>query len=229
MQETRFLLGLQKDPSPGFFRATRSRMGSRIVRRVGTDLPIVLANAPDDNPVVAEVLTSRALSLSRRPADEAVIVVGLASATDSVDDYSRMLSRLAEQLRAKGGFATAHAVILEPQASRQAARERAQERLRKLARELGRSRRVLVVPHALSGAAASRTIRRALQGVFMRYSENGLLPDERIIRWACDSARQASGLPDMRTYKDAGRLLPEPADRRNPKPSRLMLQEENPR
>jgi len=225
MDETRFLFGIRKDPSPEFFRAEGAVSGYAIVRRVQTKVPVVLTQALDDHPLVVEVLTSRALSLSRHASDEALVVVGLAPVAGPVngeslgrtpaakpataeDEYRQTLSALAERVRAKGGFKTGHAAVLQPQALHQSERERHEGDLRKLVRELSRSQRVLVVPHAVTGEIASRTILRALQGTFMRYTQKGLLPDDRIVRWVEETARQGATLPDMKVFKDAGRPLP---------------------
>ncbi|HAM35307.1 MAG TPA: hypothetical protein DEB40_11420 [Elusimicrobia bacterium] len=208
MDEIRFVLGIRENPSPEFFSAARSRPGYALVRRVETKLPVVLAPALDDHPLVVEILASRALSLSKRPQDEALVLVGLAPvAKAAAGEYRRTLSALAERVRAKGGFKAAACAVLQPDAPLQAERERAQEDLRKLVRELSRTQRALVVPHVLAGDAASRPILRALSGVFMRYNKKGLLPDERIIRWVEESAHKGAALPDMRLFKDAGRPL----------------------
>ena len=66
----------------------------------------------------------------------------------------------------------------------------------------------------------SQQIRRALQGTFMRFNENGLLPDARITRWIEETARKGAGLPNMKTFKDAGKPLSNAA-----RPLRITVQE----
>ena len=221
MDETRFLFGIRENPSPDFFTASRAGAGYALVRRAQTKLPVVLTPALDDSSVVVDILTSRALRLSKNPADEAVVLVGLAPAV-KLDDavvldqdkktftatnkYGQCLDAIAERVRAKGGFKAAAAAALSDSPS-QPERESSERDLRLLVRNLSLKHRVLVVPHALTSVLPSRRIRRALQGVFMRYNDNGLLPDERISRWVEESARRGAALPDMKVYKDAGKPL----------------------
>ncbi len=221
MEQIRFIFGLRKDPSPDFFAASRTGAGYALVRRVQAKLPVVVTAALDESAVVSEILTSRALSLSRHPEEEAVVLVGIAPAfredegkplgptkknPTPVDEYAQSLAALAERVRAQGSFKTAASAVLSD-SPLQSQRERTDADLRRLVRQMSLERRVLVVPHALTGVVPSRRILRALQGVFMRYNHQGLLPDARIERWIEETARQGAATPDMRVYKDAGKPL----------------------
>ncbi|MCX5797699.1 MAG: hypothetical protein NTY77_19590 [Elusimicrobia bacterium] len=227
MEQTRYLFGVSKDPAAEFFAAAHRPSGYAMVRRVQLrgKLPVVLTTAPDDDPLVVDVLTSRALKLSKHPADEALVLVGLAPAAgpldetvlgqasrpkplSSEDEYRQLLSSLAERVRARGAFKSAQAAVLQPNAQHQSDREQHDAALRNLVRGLSRGARVLVVPYAVTGGEAAPIITRALQGTFMRFNDQGLLPDERMVRWVADAVRRGAALPDMRVYKDAGRPLP---------------------
>jgi hypothetical protein len=227
MEQTRYLFGIRKDPDPEFFTSANLPSGYAIVRRVRLrdKLPVVLTTAPDDDPLVVDVLTSRALKLSKHPDDEALVLVGLAPPAAPVDEtvlgqgprtrtseiedeYRQLLSALAERVRARGGFKSAQAAVLQPAAQHQSDRQRQEAALRSLVHELSRTQRVLVVPYALTGGESAPVITRALQGTFMRFNDKGLLPDDRMVRWVADAVQRGSALPDMRTYKDAGRPLP---------------------
>jgi sirohydrochlorin ferrochelatase len=227
MEQTRFLFGIRQDPAPEFFTAAHLPSGYALVRRVQFQgkLPVVLTTAPDDDPLVVDILTSRALKLSKHPDGEALVLVGLAPAAAPLDktvlgqglrpkpptieeEYRQLLSSLAERVRARGAFKSAQAAVLQPYAQRQADREHHDAALRSLVRELSRSQRVLVVPYAVTGGEAAPIIMRALQGTFMRFNDKGLLPDDRMVRWVADTIRRGATLPDMRVYKDAGRPLP---------------------
>ena len=227
MEQTRYLFGIRPDPAPEFFTAAHRPSGYAMVRRVvfRGKLPVVLTQAPDDDPLVVDVLTSRALKLSKHPEDEALVLVGLAPAAAPLDEtvlgqgsrpkpptaedeYRQLLSSLAERVRARGAFKSAQAAVLQPDAMHQSDRERHDAALRSLVRGLSRSARVLVVPYAVTGGEAAPVITRALLGTFMRFNDQGLLPDERMVRWVADAIRRGAALPDMRVYKDAGRPLP---------------------
>jgi hypothetical protein len=242
MEQTRYLFGIRQDPDPEFFTAAHRPSGYALVRRVQFKgkLPVVLTAAPDDDPLVVDVLTSRALKLSKNPAAEALVLVGLAPAAAPLDDtvlgqagrpkpptvedeYRQLLSSLAERVRARSGLKSAHAAVLQPEAPHQSERQQHEDALRSLVRGLSRGQRVIVVPYAVTGGAASSYILRALQGTFMRYNEKGLLPDDRMVRWVAEAVRRGAALPDMRVYKDASRSLP-----RAVKPMSLKLSGSHP-
>lgn len=221
MDETRFLFGINENPSPDFFKASRAGAGYALVRRVQTKLPVVLTSALDDSAVVVDILTSRALSLSKHPSDEVLVLVGVSPAMRldegmplgpakkpplAMARYDQTLATLAERVRAKGGFKTAASTALSD-SPLQSQRDRTDEALRHLVREMSLRHRVLVVPHALTGVLPSRRILPALNGVFMRYNEKGLLPDNRIEHWIEETVSQGAALPNMRVYKDAGKPL----------------------
>jgi len=227
MEQTRYIFGIRQDPAPEFFTAAHRPSGYALVRRVQSRgrLPVVLTAAPDDDPLVVDILTSRALQLSKHPAAEALVLVGLAPAAaprdetvlgqaaspqppTGEDEYRQLLSSLTERVRARGSFQSAHAAVLQPYAQHQSERKRHEDTLRSLVRGLSRSQRVLVVTYAVTGGEAAPHILRALQGTFMRYNEKGLLPDDRMVRWVAGAIRRGAALPDMRAYKDAGRPLP---------------------
>jgi hypothetical protein len=227
MEQTRYLFGIRQDPDPSFFTAAHLPSGYATVRRVQLrgKLPIVLTAAPDDDPLVVDILTSRALKLSKHPDSEALVLVGLAPAAAPLDEtvlgqnsrpkplttedeYRQLLASLAERVRARGAFKSAQAAVLQPYAQHQSERDGHDAALRNLVRELGRSQRVIVVPYALTGGEAAPIIMRALQGTFIRFNDQGLLPDDRMVRWVADTIRRGASLPDMRVYKDAGRSLP---------------------
>jgi hypothetical protein len=227
MEQTRFLFGIRKEPCPEFFTAAHLPSGYETVRRVALRgrLPVVLTTAPDDDPLVVDILASRALKLSKHPDDEALVLVGLAPAAAPVDEtvlgrgsrpkppsiedeFGQLLSSLAERVRARGGFKSARSACLQPYAQHQSDRDQRDAALRGLVRELSRSQRVLVVAYAMSGGEAAPVITRALQGTFMRLNSQGLLPDDRMVRWVAQAIEKGAALPDMRVYKDAGRPLP---------------------
>lgn len=207
MDQTRFLLGIRRDPSAEFFGA-RSRPGSLIARRVQARIPMILAPVLDDQEVLLDVLSSRALEMSKGPSREAVVLVGCAAASEkAAKQWEQTLQSLAQRLRAKGSFQSATAVLLAED-QKQSVRDEHRKRLESLVRRLSRESRVLVVPVSVTEADFSRAIPRALQGSFMRFNGKALLPDERISTWVEQAAQNASHLPDMRTFTDAGRALP---------------------
>lgn len=225
LDQTRFLFGIRKEPSQKFLNAPNGRAGAAVLRRVSTKLPVVVTSALDDDPVVVDILADRARSLSHHPEAEAVVLVGLApdlnpaeprplgrnlaaAPLNAENEYLQTLSGLAERVRAKGGFKSARAAVLQPEALNQSERDRHVESLRKLVRSLALTQRVLVIPHAMTSRVASPLMRNALEGSFARYLDKGLLPDDRIISWIGAAARRGAALPDMRVYKGSDQEMP---------------------
>ena len=203
MEEIRYLLGIRKDPSEGFF--ANSRRGAQIVRRIQTRLPVVLTPALDDQPVVVEILTSRALALSRKAEGESLVILGQAPRSEAAaEQLAQTLNSLAERVRAKGGFVAGHAALLEDDLG-QSRRDKAAAKAKTLIQGLGRKTRVVVVAYNMTSSGAEKKVSRALSGVFMKFSGKGLLPDARLTKWVSESPDAGSRLPDIRVYKDAGR------------------------
>ncbi len=211
MDEYRYLFGIRKDPSTAFLAAPGGmRGGAAIVRRARTKGPVVLVGTLEDERVAAEVLLTRALALSRKADVETVVLVGLAENSDaSARRWADVLDRLAGKVRASGGFKASRGLALRG-AAPQSVREKDERRLREELKGLSRESKVLVVPVAMTSNAL-RPLRGALSGVFMRYDGKALLPDARVARWAAEAARAGAKLPDMRTFKDAGRAAPRPS------------------
>lgn len=210
MEQLRYLFGIRKEPSLDFFGSGR-RGGPALVRRIQSKVPLVMTQALDDQPAVVEVLTSRALALSKGPARESLALVSLAPGSEkAAEQWAQTLNSLAERVRAKGGFKSASAFLLEENAP-QSARDKRREKFKAAVQELSRHGQVLVVPLDVMAGGFTSRIPRVLSGSFMRFSGKALLPDERITAWAQESALAAAALPDMRTFKDAGRALPTPA------------------
>lgn len=207
MDETRYLFGIRQDPSLEFFGGDRHG-GPSIVRRAQSKVPLVLAQALDDQTVLVEVLASRALALSKTPSSESLVLVSPAPTSETAaEQWGQTLNSLAERVRARGGFKTANGFLLE-EGSRQSARDKRRQKLKASVQEMSRHGRVLVVAHTLTPAGLDRQLPRILSGVFMRFNGKALLPDDRLTAWVEQSALAAAKLPDMRVYKDAGRALP---------------------
>lgn len=214
MEETKYVLGLRKEPSAEFFKAGRNRSGYTTIKRVQTKLPVVMASALDEHPFLAEILAARAKELSERPAKERVLIVGRGSAAAADHELAqRQLAALARKVKALGGFAGAEALLLRDDAPEKA-RAQARAAMRKAVSAWSREGRVIVVPHLLTPDGFEREVRKTLDGVFHKWSGKTLLPDPRLSDWVEAKAREAADMPDMRLYKDAGRPIPPPERKR---------------
>jgi sirohydrochlorin cobaltochelatase len=206
MDQNKYLLGIRDKPSETLLKGPQGRM-PKAPARLRSRVPLILTKALDDHPLFVELMAARAQSLSRKPADESIVLVGEAP-LDVAErkEWLEAATGLAEKVRQKGGFKAARAFALET--GRQKEREASAGALRAIVRDLRRDGKVLVVPLALTGK--SMRLPSVLDGLFARYDGRTVLPDPRIERWVEESATAAAKLPDMRMFKDAakGGILP---------------------
>ena len=169
------------------------------VKPLARRVPIAMAGALDDDPLVAEVLLERALELSRTPEREAVILV--AHGPTAEEDNARWLDamgRLAERIRQQGRFRLVIPVTLRDDAPKPV-RDQATRAMRELVQQQAEEGAVLVVPLLLAGGGIEGKIPQRLRGLHYLYRGRTLLPDPRLSRWLAEQVRVA--------------CLPSPGDR----------------
>jgi len=151
---------------------------------VASPVPIRLTRALDDHPLVADILASRARSISRDPRQEAVILV--AHGPNEEEDNRRWLAdmaSLARQVMTLVPFASIDTLTLRDDAPKPV-RDRATAELRELVRKRSQEgRRVLVVPLLVSFGGIDRGLRERLEGLPYTMPDAGLVPDDRLVTW----------------------------------------------
>ena len=202
MRATEYLLGSRDDAPPQL--EAFARMGARRAAG-GSDhdpdfdwttpleatVPIAVTTALDSHAVVAEILLSRALDVSRQPEEEVVVVV--AHGPGSEEDNALWLEHmnvLVERIRPRTRFSRIEHLTVRDDAS-DPVREQATAELRAVvegAVQEGRS--VLIVPLLLSYGGIETGIRRRLEGLPYRMADQALLPDERLSEWVLMQAAQ---------------------------------------
>lgn len=208
MEQTKYVLGLRKDPDPEYFKAAAS--GYTNVRRAQTKLPVVMSSGLDDHPLVADILAARAQELSENPSRERVVLVGRGAASDAENEVAaRHLAALAGRVREKGKYGEARGLLLREDAEGKK-RDESRALLRKAVAALSRSGKVIVIPHLLAADGTERSIRKVLDGLFYVFNGKALMPDARLAQWVEAKAAEAAALPDMRRHKDTGRPVPPP-------------------
>ena len=169
------------DADPGFDRTTP----------VETTVPIAVMSALDSHALVAEILISRAVDVSRTPEEEIVVLVahGPSSAEDN-DLWLANMDILAERMGPRTSFSRIACLTVRDDAP-DPVRSRATAELRAVvegAVQEGES--VLVVPLLLSYGGIEAGIRRRLEGLPYRMAEQALLPDERLSQWVLMQAAE---------------------------------------
>ena len=217
LEQLQYLLGLRQFPSEAFLSSWK--MKAQIVPRVKVPAPLVLTWALDDDPVIAEILYSRAKEMSREPRKESVVIVGEGLAKDADNAVlQRRLDGLSQKVAKQGGFSAVRAVLLRPDAEKAPMQaERTEHALTKTIRGLSYTSRVIVVPYLLTRDGRARAWRKDLDNLFFRWNEKGLLPDARLGRWVDAQVGSFRDTADMVRFKDAGQALPPPERKRNVK------------
>ena len=147
-------------------------------------MPIRMARALNDHPIVAEILTSRARAVSRNQTEEAVVIV--AHGPNEDEDNRRWLAdlaSLADRIRGAERFASIDTLTLRDDAPA-AIRDRATAELRTLvASRTEEGRAVLIVPLLVSFGGIDRGLRERLDGLTYVMADAGLMPDDRLVTW----------------------------------------------
>ena len=195
MRATEYLLG-SRDEAPPQLEAF-ARMGARRAAAgsggdpgfdwttpIEAAVPISVATALDGHALVAEILLSRALDLSRQPDEEVVVVVAHGPTSEEDNDlWLGNMGTLVERIRSRTRFSRIEYLTVRDDAS-DPVREQATAELRAVvegAVEEGKS--VLIVPLLLSYGGIEVGIRRRLEGLPYSMASQALLPDERLSEW----------------------------------------------
>jgi sirohydrochlorin ferrochelatase len=204
---TEYLLGLRAEAPPALAAFARMNHGepgggsagvhdghalADATSPVKSPVPIRMTPALNDHPIVAEILASRARSISANPAEEAVVIV--AHGPNDDDDNQRWLSdmrSLAGWMSKGENFASIDYVTLRDDAPRPV-RDQAAAQLRELVRDrIQAGRRVLIVPLLVSFGGIERGLRERLEGLPYTMPASALIPDERIVRWILTVAAES--------------------------------------
>lgn len=154
---------------------------------VHVTVPVRMTPALNDHPIVAAILATRARSISRQPAGEALVIV--AHGPNEDDDNRRWLAdmaALATQIRATEGYASIDQLTVRDDAP-EAVRNQATAELRaRVQQRIGEGRRVLVVPLVIAFGGIEQGLRQRLEGLDYAMPDTGLVPDDRLVDWVLD-------------------------------------------
>lgn len=167
------------------------------LERPQTEIPIRVARALDDAPEMARVLSRRALALAKKPAEQALFLVG--HGPNSAEDnalWMRNLRVVADSVRAATGFRDVRVGLVRDDAPAEVRAEavRGVRELIGLQHELT-GQPVVVVPVLISKGRVSREKFMAdLAGLDVVYTGEPLLPSPELARWIESRVREtASG------------------------------------
>lgn len=198
---TEYLLGLRQDmPADLRIFAAMSHGGSADhgghdmppgdgTKPVTLRVPVRMSPALNSHPVVADILRSRAAAISRRPAQESVILVAHGPNDDRTNEqWLADLRVTADRVRGDG-YASVDAITVRDDAP-EAVREAATAELRALVRgRAAEGARVLIAPALLSFGGIEAGIRKRLDGLSYEMTTAALAPDGRLVTWVLEMAK----------------------------------------
>jgi len=151
---------------------------------VVTPATVRMTAALNDHPIVADILTSRAKSISRSARDESVIIV--AHGPNEEEDNARWLEDMRSLARRVGEherFASIDVLTLRDDAD-ETVRNAATAQLRQIvSTNIDAGRRVLIVPLLVSFGGIDRGLKERLQGLEYSMPSAALVPDDRLVDW----------------------------------------------
>lgn len=151
-------------------------------------VPVRMTPAFNRHPLIAQIAADRAKSISKSPANEAVILVAHGPVPE--DDNNLWLADmkvLADQVKASAPYASVDYLTVRDDAG-PAMREAATKDLRdRVEQQAAAGRTVLIVPHLMSFGGIEQGIRKRLEGLSYVMTAQALMPDERIARWVLAS------------------------------------------
>ena len=140
--------------------------------------------ALNDHPVVAEILTSRAASISKNAAEESIVIIAHGPTKDAENQmWLKDMSSIAERVKSSGTFASVDYMTLRDDAPKPI-RDKATADLREIVQKrIAEGRRVLILPLLVSFGGIERGLRERLEGLSFSMPATGLVPDDRLVTW----------------------------------------------
>ena len=215
MDELRYLFGVSAEPADD--RPDRAGAGMPPLRssskpalvlpsntrfkRLTSEVDLVLTDTMDKSPLLVQILAERAKAQARQPANEAVVLVGLAPRSDKrLASWKTSTAAIAEAVRVSGGFREA-AVIWVRDGVKAGQQDNDRTENQATLRLLTTQGAVVAVPLALDGRLIGRLLTRQLGSARYRWNGKGIIGDKRLIDWVRTVSAYASKFPDVRKHR----------------------------
>ncbi len=158
---------------------------------VTSAVPIRMVPALGRHGLVADILSARAASISKKPKNEVVVIVAHGPVSDAENDkWLADMGALADAIRRTSQFKQIDYLTVRDDAP-EPVRARATADLRAVVeRASKRGNRVLLVPLLLSYGGIEEGVKKRLEGLDFVMPAQGLLPDERLSQWVLESAKR---------------------------------------
>lgn len=151
---------------------------------VSSPIPIRMTQALNDHPIVADILASRARSISQQPNEEAVVIVAHGPVGDEENRrWLTDMASLATQMSNVDRFASIDYLTLRDDAPATVRNQATAELRGIVTKRIAEGRRVLIVPLLVSFGGIERGLRERLDGLTYQMPNTALVPDERLVTW----------------------------------------------
>lgn len=159
---------------------------------VKSSVPIRMLSALNSHPRVADILLSRAKSISKQPKNEVVILVAHGPVSEETNRlWLNDMKKLADAIDSKSDFKRIEYLTVRDDAP-DPIRSQATAELRKaVIKAQDEKHSVLIVPLLLSYGGIEKGIKKRLEGLDYNISSQALLPDDRIILWIRETIASA--------------------------------------
>lgn len=163
------------------------------VGQVESEAKLIVANPPEDDPLIADILIDHANEISTDPSREVVFVVAHGASAggaeeDNVEEM-RILQNLARYVKEDGGFAGSGAFILQDDAPPEIRAANVKRLRDAVERETKAGRTVLVVTNLIGARTIQPKIRSDLKGLDYKFSAKGIAQHPNFITWIQQSAQ----------------------------------------
>jgi len=164
------------------------------VGQVNTEgLEIIITEATNDNPMIAEILTDYAEEISENPANEFIMVLahGASGADSEADNVKEreILNTLARYVVEDGGFAGGAGMLLQDDAPPEIRAQNVEAMRKVVADANAAGQRVLVVTNLLGSRTIQAKMREDLAGLDYRLNAKGLTQHENFTTWVGEMIR----------------------------------------
>ncbi len=157
---------------------------------IKSPVPVRMTRALNDHAVVAEILTSRARSISTNPSQESVVIVAHGPVRDAENQrWLADMGSLAGQMAKADRFASIDYLTVRDDAPAPVRDQATQELRSVVSRRIAEGHRVLIVPLLVSFGGIERGLRTRLDGLAYTMPASALVPDDRLVGWVLEMAR----------------------------------------
>ncbi|HMM80166.1 MAG TPA: CbiX/SirB N-terminal domain-containing protein [Pyrinomonadaceae bacterium] len=158
-------------------------------------VPITMRKALDADPTVADILLSRASSISKDAPNEIVIVVAHGPVSAETNRlWLKDMATLADGMKAKSSYRGIEYLTVRDDAP-EPIRGEATAEFRSLVEKANAQKvRVLIVPLLLSFGGIEDGVNQRLNGLDYTITSQALLPDTRIAQWVVRSVNSSSSI-----------------------------------